>query len=193
MLYDKINTDNFLKMAKTTKSVKIVKNKEVGKMETISFIVNFCAIFTLIFTFGLLILRDAIGSDMAQATVSEALCDSSCDCAAESKDQPAVLFPVTAGQPNEGSIKITMDDGGYLQDRFVLSPEGTKMLEITNKGVNAHSFVIDELAIDSGVIEPGQTRTIALDSLPDEPLDYIFYSNLSDDDKENFSGVFAVE
>jgi len=76
---------------------------------------------------------------------------------------------------------------------MVLTPEVPTSLEITNRGVNGHSFVIDELGVDTGMIKPGETRTVTLKSLANEPQNYTFYSNLTEDDKDKFSGEFIVE
>jgi hypothetical protein len=174
-------------MAKT----KIV-NKKMDRQATLSFIVNFCATFMLVFTLGMLMLANMVG-ESALATVSEPLTDNKCACRDKISNKPAVLFPVSAGEPSEGNIKLVVDDSGYLDKELILSAVGTKMLEVINKGVNPHSFVIDGMMIDSGVIKPGESKTIALESLSGDSQSYSFYSNLPGDNKEKFSGVFVVE
>lgn len=59
---------------------------------------------------------------------------------------------------------------------------------ISNMGVNPHSFVIDELGIDSGVIPAGQNYTISLDNLTLAAQDYNYYSKL---DAENANSSFT--
>ncbi len=148
--------------------------------------------FSLVFTIGLLILANMTDRSSALAMVSTPI-DNLCARADNASQTPPVLFPVSAGDPSEGSIQLVVDDSGYRDKKLILSAAGTKMLEITNKGVNAHSFVIDGMLIDSGAIKPGETKTIALENISDVPQNYTFYSNLAGDDREKFSGVFVVE
>lgn len=180
-------------MAKTLKSTKA---KKITSYEAACFFVNFCAIFTLVFTFSLLALGNSLGGRNTAATVSgtDSMCSAnSCLCDTEAADEPAVLYPVTAGEPNEGAVSIVVDDSGYSQKKFELTPLMPILIEITNKGVNDHSFVIDELGIDSGKINPGETRKMVLKKFDDVPQVYIFYSNLASDDVDKFSGRFVVE
>lgn len=170
------------------------KNKKIDRQAMLNFVVNFCAIFSLIFMFGMLVLADEVGRDSVLATVSEPISDSNlCAHSDNSTDSPAVLFPVLADNPAEGSVKIVVNDSGYVDKRMVLSAGETKMLEVINKGVNPHSFVIDGMMIDSGAINPGQTKTIALENLSGELRNYTFYSNLAGDDKDKFSGIFIFK
>ena len=158
-------------------------NKKAEKIETIdrkatlSLVVNFCSMFMLVFVIGLLVLANMIdkGTDLPAAS------ESACECVDKTADEPAVLFPVSAGDPNEGSIQLVVDDSGYRDKELILSAEGAKMLQITNKGVNPHSFVVDGMLIDSGAIQPGEIKTIALESLSSVPQNYTFYSNLDGD------------
>jgi len=168
-------------------------SKKIDRKTALSLAVNFCAMFVLTFTFGLLLLANVADKSSALASAAAALPVNSCATSRGTQSEPAVLFPVSAGEPIEGSIRLVVDDSGYREKKLVLSAQGTKMLEITNKGVNAHSFVIDGMMIDSGAIQPGQTKTIALESLSGKPQSYTFYSNLAGDDREKFGGAFVIE
>lgn len=176
------------------KALKSTKAKKITLYESACFFVNFCAGFVLVFTFTLLAFGNLIGGRNIAATLS----DTGGGCIADTRSceveatTPAVLYPVTAGEPNEGAMAILMDDGGYSQKKFELSPLMPILIEITNKGVNDHSFVIDDLGIDSGAIKPGETRMMVLNSFEDVPQVYTFYSNLSGDDVTKFSGRFVV-
>jgi hypothetical protein len=107
---------------------------------------------------------------------------------------PAVLFPVSADNPSESAIKIVIDDGGWAPKQIDLSLSSSRVMEITNKGVNEHSFVIDDLGIDSGAIAPGNAKTVYLQNLSSGAAYYIFYSNMgSDDGNEAFSGILTIK
>jgi len=174
------------------------KNKKTEKASAIGFLVNFCAVFALIYITALLLVANILGgtSTAGLAAVSFPL-QSNCSCDSCSADgnqpaAPATLFPVSAEDSSSGYIQIAVDDSGFAQKQIEISLSGSKMLEITNNGANPHSFVVDGLKIDSGAIEPGQTITVVLESLPAETLNYTYFSNVGNDDKAKFSGVITI-
>lgn len=168
-----------------------VKNKKLDKMTVVNFAANFCAIFSLILVVALLTLANAFGSNRAAlAGLSQSAPQS---CAADGANTasvavPAVLFPVSADNPSENTIRVVVDDGGWDRPQIDLSLSSARMIEITNKGVNPHSFVIDDLGIDSGAILPGTVKTVILQNLSDQAGDYVFYSNYGNDNKDEFAG-----
>jgi hypothetical protein len=171
------------------------KNKNKNKLEIISFAVNFCAVFSLIYIVALLLIINVFGgSKSALANLSQSLQGSCSNVSADSNRSAAltVLFPVSVDDSQNGSIKVVMDDAGYAQKKLDITFAGPKMIEITNKGINPHSFVIDGLKIDSGAINSGQTATIALESLSKEIKNYTYYSNIAGDDKEIFNGIMGI-
>lgn len=174
-----------------------VKRKKIDKASVVNFAVNFCAVFALIYMVMLLLVADMLGgaSQAGLAAVSFPLqneCSCGGDAAGDSQTQtPTTLFPVAA--PESGSyLQLAVDDGGFSLKQLNVSLDGPKMIEISNKGVNTHSFVIDGLSIDSGVIEPGAAKTVVLENLPQGTRNYTYYSNTAGDDKTKFSGVIAV-
>lgn len=181
-------------MAKTTKA-STAKTKKISAYESACLFINLCAIATLVFTFAIIAIGNIVGPGDAVAAVCQPVMSvpTGEPSVTDALESPTVLYPVTASAPNEGAIKITVNDGGYLQKKLVLTPEVPTYLEITNKGVNDHSFVIDELGVDSGVIKPGETRAISLPSLENKAQNYVFYSNLAGDGNEVFSGEFIIE
>jgi len=175
------------------------KTKKIDKTASMSLFVNFCAVFALIYTVGLLLLANiAGGSRGALASISSSV-QNKCACASvPAAAQGAMaatgeLFPSSSeGELNSAAVSVVMDDAGYAQTELNISISGLKMLEIENKGVNPHSFVIDGLMIDSGAIASGEVRTVVLENLPAIATNYTYYSNVAGDDKETFSGVIIV-
>ncbi len=173
------------------------KNKKLAdKFEVMSFAVNFCAVFALILVVGLLMAvqnipgRQAGMAALSQSGISQSECvcdDVSCPLAV-----PAVLFPVSAGEPVESAARISMDDGGFLTKELDLALSSSRTLEIYNKGVRAHSFVIPELKIDTGAIIPGETKTVILENIPQDKEVLQFYSDLPNDAREKFLGTIVI-
>jgi len=177
--------------------MKNLKTKKIGKDELVGFAAIFCAIFSLIYIVGLLLVANIFNKpQMSLAKVALPVRDS-CSCkgtveACSLSALPAVLFPVGAESPNETAIKLAMDDAGYVQKQLDIALSSSRLVQITNNGVNPHSFVIDELGINSGEILPGQSRTLRLENM-DDAASYLYYSNVSGDPREKFSGVVAAK
>jgi len=171
------------------------KNKEFDKAAALNNAVNFCAIFSLVFVVGLLLIANAMGGNQSRASLMAALQNCSGTAVTVNDSQsldPSVLFPTLAEEDLGPAVGVVMDDGGYAQKELNISFTGTKTIEIENKGSMPHSFVVDGLNIDSGEIEPGQTGTVVLENLSNEVKNYTYYSNVIGDDKESFSGVIMV-
>jgi hypothetical protein len=184
---------NFLKKYKMKNS-----KRKIDKMAAISVAAEFCAIFALIFVVSLLVIANTLGgarAGLAQASLplqNNCSCQSGVDTCSVST-LPVVLFPVSADNPAEGSIKILMDDGGFNPKTLDVASSSNLVAEITNKGVNPHSFVIDDLGIDSGAIQPGQTKAVALENLGAGKGTYIYYSNIDGDHHDVFSGTMTAK
>ena len=176
------------------------KTKKIDRSAAVSFFVNFCAVFALIGTVGMLLVVESFGGNragMASASASlqgKGACVPAVDAVARdvASGIPSVLFPVSSNDPSEAITKITVDDGGWTPNRIDLSLASARTLEITNAGVNPHSFVIDGAGIDSGAIAPGVAKTMVLNNLSDEVKDYTYYSNMDSDGKGKFSGIISV-
>lgn len=90
-------------------------------------------------------------------------------------------------------ITITISDNGYDKRGFSIQTGEKIQFQIANNGQNAHSFKIDDLNLDSGIIEPGQTKTITTPAIPIKAKNYRYYSD-PDKNNESFNGIMmAVE
>jgi len=177
--------------------MKNLKTKKIDKAVAVGFAANFCAVFSLIYVVGLLLVANIFGGPQAGLAAVSIPVQESCSCKGADEtcaisSLPAVLFPVSADNPNEAAIKLSMDDTGYLQKELNISLSSSRRVQISNNGVTPHSFVIDELGIDSGDIAPGQSKILGLENLADG-TSYVYYSKTGSDAREKFSGTVAAE
>jgi len=180
-------------MSPAKKSNKLDRNAAIG------FAVNFCAMFSLIFTIGLLAVAGIVGGNSGgTASLSQGMKQAVCSCP-EAEEcpvaplAPAVLFPVSAEQPMETATEIGVDEGGFSSREIDLSSSSSRTLKIVNKGVRAHSFAVTETGLNSGMIEPGRFVTVALDEPADGSGKVEFYSTANGDAGENFRGTIIFE
>lgn len=91
-------------------------------------------------------------------------------------------------------FEIHVNDGGYVDSDITANLAIGKEISITviNDGEKPHSFVIDPLKVNSGTINPGDTKKIVITSVPDETISYSFYSGIPDDSTEEFRGRMLV-
>jgi hypothetical protein len=170
------------------------KQKKFDKAAAIGFAVNFCAIFSLILVTGLLLAVDSFGGGHSGvASVSQALQNETSAVQACEPVVPAVLFPVSAPAPVEEPAVITVDDDGFSAKELNLASFSSKTVKIANRGANPHSFVVDELAIDSGSIAPGELATVFFDNVPQDVSSFNFHSGVAGDTAESFSGVVIIK
>jgi hypothetical protein len=177
--------------------MKTSKNKQTEKFAIFGFIANFCAVFALIYVVALLLAANMIGGSAAGLAAVSAPLKETCSCQtatdACSASFPTVLFPESAQNPVETDTQLIVDDSGFLPKELDLSLSSLRVVEVSNKGVNRHSFVIDELGVDTGPIEPGSSKTVRLDNLGAAKDSYIFYSNTGKDNKNNFRGTLIAK
>jgi|GEM_PF-818180 len=174
------------------------KRKHIDKLTAVGFLANLCAILALAIAVGMMVVLNMFGGrGVGLASISSPL-QNSCSCK-NTNDMcsltamPSVLFPITSEAPLETPAAISMDDSGFSKASIDMTYSSSKKMEIANKGVNPHSFVIEELGVDSGPIKPGETKTIILENLPSVGQDYVFYSNIPGDAKEKFSGTIVIK
>jgi len=98
----------------------------------------------------------------------------------------------SAEEKKGASRELAITDEGYSPAGFQASAGETTVIKITNNGQKVHSFAIDELDIDSGLIDPGQTKEIIMNKQFAEPKNYTFHSNADGDDPQTFTGVLMV-
>ena len=84
-------------------------------------------------------------------------------------DQPASGDIATG--PAEGDVTITARDNEFSPETLQV-PAGQTAVTITNTGDAPHNFVIDELDVSSGTIEPGGTVTASFE-LPSSGVAFV--------------------
>jgi hypothetical protein len=170
------------------------KHKKIDKASMISFAVNFCAVFSLIYVVALLLVANMLGDRRAaMAAVSKPLQPCSCEdrCASVPSGHPDILVS-SSGAENAVVATLTVDDGGFWPKQVSIPASGAPSVKIENRGVNDHSFVIDELSVNSGPIKPGQAQTIILENISDDAPSYDFYSDTTGDGGQNFGGSIMI-
>ena len=182
---------------KTKKRAAVSRRKKIDKTSAVNFGVIFCTVFSLIYVVGLLLVASfAGGSRAGLASISAPF--QRAVCSQISKDNnasatPEMIFPAAYNGAGVDDV-ITVDDGGYNQKLVTVSIKNSRALEISNQGVNPHSFVIRDLNIDSGPIAPGSSKIVVLEGMGSDIRNYDFYSNIGRDDTFLFGGVVeAVE
>ena len=171
------------------------KRKKNDKVTMINFGVLFCTVFSLIYVVGLLLVAGfARGGQAGLASLQGSL--QNCNNSEFTTGDDAIVTPTMVAPDNANNIGsgtiISIDDGGFGVKQVDLALSGPMILVVKNQGVNPHSFVIDELQINSGEIAPGQAKSIVLKDLPMEPRTYDFYSNIGKDNGSQFGGTITV-
>lgn len=72
------------------------------------------------------------------------------------------------------SFAINLDEYSFSPNVLQASPGEVIMVKLTNRGKTAHNFVVDELNIDSGLLSPGETKTITI-TAPNQSDTYAVY------------------
>jgi plastocyanin len=57
-----------------------------------------------------------------------------------------------------------MVDIAFTQKELTIPANTDVTVELTNNGATAHDFVIDELGINSGAVEPGASTTVTINA-----------------------------
>jgi plastocyanin len=90
--------------------------------------------------------------------------------AACGNDEPAVQPPVDPS-PEGDMFGIATVDNNFAPSRLDV-PAGEEItVEVQNNGQNPHSFTIDELDVDTGVLQAGETAEVTF-AVPDEPVEF---------------------
>lgn len=174
------------------------KNKQFDRAAAISFFVNFCAVFSLVLVVGLLTVAGSFDvAKSGSASLSGAASRFACSCPESADCQlqpiaPAVLFPISAPTPTEVAVEIYVDEGGFSSRELNMAVSSLRTVKIINRGVRVHSFAIDALGIDSGIIAPGQSVTVLLENFG-EAKQVKFHSLATGDSEDIFSGIIIFE
>lgn len=156
----------------------------------LSFILNFCLTFTIIWTLGILLYMNMHNEEMWRS------CGSRNDFAAvkdNGNTEPADDDLVALTEPEPRVVDIEIKDNGYANNSFEFGFGEEVTFTLRNTGLKPHSFVIDELSVDSGLIEGGNFRVVKIEALPSNEATYTFHSNASGDEPGVFSGVITVK
>lgn len=89
-------------------------------------------------------------------------------------------------------VAMEVFDDGFSPSGFHLPLNEFAKISLTNKGEKPHSFVIDELNINSGAIDPGQTKELEFGQDIKNATSFRFYSNAEGDDKEKMNGSIVI-
>lgn len=103
---------------------------------------------------------------------------------------PFVQETVQKTTVDSRSIKIT--NAGFLPAGFQIYANKETTIQLENNTDSPHSFIIDELNINSGLIESGTIKDIVINSGIAQIKNYTFYSNTEGDDPQTFKGVLMV-
>jgi len=97
-----------------------------------------------------------------------------------------------APQKTVKQISLAIEDNGFSPTGIQIYANQSNSLTIANNSNQPHSFVIDELKINTGLIQPGQTKNVVIDQDFAESTVYNFYSDAAGDDKTTFGGVLMI-
>jgi hypothetical protein len=159
-----------------------MEEKKVSLYLLLSFVLNFCLTFTIIWTLGILLYLN-IRLDEIRSSCPKC---PSCDAVAPGTEDPAAV------QKTPKSIDIEVNDNGFTNNSFQAADTDDITVILRNTGTMPHSFVIDDLGLNSQLVEAGNFKVIVIDSLPERTASYTFYSNAPRDEVGVFSGVLNV-
>ena len=106
----------------------------------------------------------------------------------------AAASPEAGGDPGGESAgndhQVTTTDNAYDTEAITVKPGDT--ITITNEGFAQHDFAVDELGINSELLDNGGTTTI---TIPEdaEPGDYEFYCTVVGHKEQGMVGTLTVE
>ncbi len=163
-----------------------MEEKKASLYLLLSFILNFCLTFTIIWTLGILLY------------LNMRLDDVSMKCSGPLKSNAAVVDKTGTLQPGdqvvktEKNIDIEVNDNGFVNNSFRVTTNDEVAITLRNTGTKPHSFKIDDLGVDSTIVEAGGFKMFTIGSLPNRNAVYNFYSNVPSDELSVFSGELTV-
>lgn len=93
------------------------------------------------------------------------------------------------GDSDVPNIDVSAIDIAFEQTAIEGSADTEFTITITNNGAGAHDFVIDELGVNSGHIQPGESVTITINA---PAGDYIFYCSLPGHRAAGMEGTLSL-
>jgi uncharacterized cupredoxin-like copper-binding protein len=94
---------------------------------------------------------------------------------------------------DDSGLEVTIKLSEYIISPSVISVDAKKdtTFILKNLGFTTHNFVVDELGIYSGVIPPGESKTITFTA--DKSGEYDFYCSIGDHRDNGMEGVLIVK
>ena len=164
-----------------------MEEKKASLYLLLSFILNFCLTFTIIWTLGILLY------------LNMRLDDVSMKCSGSLKSNaPVVMDKTGTFRPGDQAVKteknidIEVNDNGFVNNSFKVTTNDDVTITLRNTGTKPHSFKIDELGVDSMIVEAGGFKMFTVGSLPTKNAVYNFYSSAPSDELSVFSGELTV-
>lgn len=164
----------------------------------LSFILNFCLTFSLIYVVSILFFLGIGRSDNASRCpiYSSGFPFDNMQFEDEKESGGRIEEGDDAADDSDEDFEVEesveINDLGFTIKGFQVWASDIVNITVSNTGSKAHSFVIDELNIDSGIIGAGESKLVRIESLPNEEKIYNFYSNASDDKANGFGGIMLV-
>jgi len=93
---------------------------------------------------------------------------------------------------NSFDIQINSDGYGTKGIAANMAIGQTISLKITNNDSKPHSFVIEDLKVNSGAIAAGAEKTLSIDDIPNITKVYEFYSDQKGDDRDILQGTLFI-
>ena len=92
------------------------------------------------------------------------------------------------------SFDIQINSDGYATKGIAanMAIGQTISLKITNDDSKPHSFVIEDLKVNSGAIAAGAEKTLSIDDIPNITKVYEFYSDQKGDDRDILQGTLFI-
>ena len=144
----------------------------------ISFVLNFCLTFALIWAVGVLFFISMTRVDTAQS------------CVFPSSSDDMISLKETANA--ERAVSIEVNDAGFLNKGFQMYSSDNVIVTVFNSGQNSHSFVVSDLGLDTGLISAGETKSIKINGLEERDAMYNYTSGVGGDRANGFGGVIMV-
>lgn len=122
-------------------------------------------------------------------TVTEA------DASAAAGSTPAAVAteaPATeaAGESAAASITVEAFDLGFTVDSTTIPANTDVQVTVTNTGALAHDFVIDELGIQTKLLNPGESETVTINAAPG---DYTYYCSVPGHREAGMQGTLTAQ
>lgn len=109
------------------------------------------------------------------------------------KETPVGMEEIEEDVSEESAFEVTIKMSEYVISPSVISIDANEdtTFILKNLGFTTHNFVVDELSIYSGIIPPGESKTITF--MAEEPGEYDFYCSVDNHRGNGMEGVLIVK